>query len=45
MGRKTTMDNAFSLHHLCHAYALQQYGLPFDPSGTFKPTDKTKARL
>jgi hypothetical protein len=43
MGRKQAMDAAFSLHHLCHAYAVQQFGIPIDPRGTFTP--KAKSRL
>ena len=40
MGRKQGRDAVFSLHHLCHAYAVQQFGIPIDPRGSFTPTKK-----
>lgn len=42
MGRKQGMDAVFSLHHLCHAYAVQQFGIPIDPRGSFTPTKKSR---
>ena len=47
---RTPSCRAASLHHLCHAYAAQQFGIPIDPSGSFnpnkkKPTDKPQSKL
>lgn len=33
MGRGVAMDNAFSLHQLCHSHNMQRFGIPVDPAG------------
>lgn len=46
MGRKQGMDAAFSLHHLCHAYNVQQFGVVVDPRSLSSRSPKqTKSRL
>ena len=33
MGQQSAVDQAFSLHHLCHAHNVQQFGTVVDPAG------------
>ena len=33
MGQQSAVDQAFSLHHLCHAHNMQEFGQVIDPSG------------
>jgi enoyl-CoA hydratase len=33
MGQQSAVDAAFSLHHLCHAHNMQEFGMVIDPAG------------
>jgi len=33
MGQNSSIEQAFALHHLCHAHNLMQFGMLVDPSG------------
>ena len=33
MGQQSAVDQAFALHHLCHAHNMQQFGMVIDPAG------------
>ena len=33
MGQQSAIDQAFALHHLCHAHNMQQFGQVIDPAG------------
>ena len=33
MGQQSAVDQAFALHHLCHAHNMQQFGKVIDPGG------------
>jgi hypothetical protein len=33
MGQPAAIDQAFALHHLCHAHNLQEFGMVVDPAG------------
>lgn len=33
MGQNSAIEQAFGLHHLCHAHNMMQYGMVVDPSG------------
>ncbi len=33
MGQANSIDQAFGLHHLCHAHNMMQFGMLVDPSG------------
>ena len=33
MGQQSAIDQAFALHHLCHAHNMQEFGSVVDPSG------------
>jgi enoyl-CoA hydratase len=33
MGQQSSVDQAFALHHLCHAHNVQEFGQVIDPGG------------
>lgn len=33
MGQQSSIDQAFALHHLCHAHNMQEFGQVIDPAG------------
>jgi enoyl-CoA hydratase len=33
MGQQSAVEQAFALHHLCHAHNMQQFGKVIDPGG------------
>ena len=33
MGQQSGIDQAFGLHHLCHAHNMLQFGTVIDPAG------------
>jgi len=43
MGQPATVDQAFSLHQLCHACNLQEFGEIVDPAGLHPAVTKRPA--
>jgi enoyl-CoA hydratase len=41
MGQNDAIEQAFSLHHLCHAHNMMQFGMVIDPSGLHPSVKKT----
>ncbi|HLN07716.1 MAG TPA: enoyl-CoA hydratase, partial [Xanthobacteraceae bacterium] len=33
MGQNDAIEQAFALHHLCHAHNMMQFGMVVDPAG------------
>ncbi|GGC74127.1 enoyl-CoA hydratase [Chelatococcus reniformis] len=44
MGQQSAIDQAFALHHLCHAHNLQEFKMIVDPAG-LHPSVKQKASV
>jgi enoyl-CoA hydratase len=41
MGQQNAVNQAFGLHHLCHAHNFQQFGMVVDPSGLHPSVKKS----
>ena len=44
MGQPTAIEQAFALHHLCHAHNLQEFGMVVDPAGLHPPRGRRVRR-
>jgi len=43
MGQQSAVDQAFGLHHLCHAHNMQEFGMVVDPAGLHPSVRKPRA--
>ena len=45
MGQPAAIDQAFALHHLCHAHNMAMFGTVVDPSGVSPAVSKKPAQV